>query len=121
MRPRSTTFRVLILASFAVAGAASAHATLLEAQPRAGETLAAAPERIRLRFNETLEPAFSKIVLRDGHGAAIRSGVATVETAHPDTLLLVPPSLPSGKYKLDWSTMTRDGHRTKGSVPFQVR
>ncbi len=121
MLPRTTGFWILVLVSLALASAASAHAKLLEAQPRAGQILAAAPERIRLRFNETLEAPFSKIVLRDGHGVALPSVAATVDTAHPDTLLLLPPPLPSGKYQLDWSTVTRDGHRTKGSVPFQVR
>jgi methionine-rich copper-binding protein CopC len=31
------------------------------------------------------------------------------------------PPLPTGEYHIQWTTMTRDGHKVKGEVAFKIR
>ncbi|RYE78610.1 MAG: copper resistance protein CopC, partial [Oxalobacteraceae bacterium] len=70
-----STKRFLALATFALAGAltssAFAHAKLQSSDPRAGSTLDSVPNQIRLKFNEALEPAFSRIRLSGPRGQDI--------------------------------------------------
>jgi methionine-rich copper-binding protein CopC len=104
-----------------MAHSAFAHAVLKESSPAAGAMLASQPGEIRLRFNEALEAPFSKVTLLDRQGHAVNKATATVAPEQPDTMLLVLPALPSGSYQVQWSTMTHDGHRTKGQFGFQVK
>ena len=53
--------------------------------------------------------------------ARSRPTPATVDKAHPQMLHLVSPKLAVGSYQVLWSTMTQDGHRTKGQYGFQVK
>ena len=51
----------------------------------------------------------------------VDQGDAQVD-AHDATLLEVSlPPLPSGTYQVVWSAVARDGHRTEGSFPFQIK
>ena len=80
--------------------------------------MSVAPKEIVLHFDEALEAPFCKITLKDGKGISVKTDKAIVDQAHPDTLHLVAPKLAAGSYQVQWSTMTRDGHRTKGQYGF---
>ena len=58
-------FAVLLLLSI---GPVFAHANLDRSDPPENAVLPATPGEIRLWFTEPLEPAFSKIILRDATG-----------------------------------------------------
>jgi methionine-rich copper-binding protein CopC len=117
--------RVLAAAAFAVTSAitspAFAHATLQSSDPRAGSTLAKAPSQVRLKFNEALEPAFSKIKLTGPRDSAVALAAATVDKADPSVLTVPLPALPAGEYHVLWSAMARDGHKVKGEITFKVK
>lgn len=117
--------RVLTVAAFALAGAATspvfAHAALQSSDPRSGSTLDKAPTQVRLKFNEALEPAFSKITLTGPRNAGIRIGAASVDKADPTVLTAPLPALPAGEYRVRWSTMAHDGHKAKGEITFKVK
>jgi len=120
-----TIKRILAVATFFLAGAVSAsafaHARLQSSDPRAGSTLDAAPKAVRLKFNEALEPAFSKIKLTGPHNNAIPVTAATVDKADPTVMTAPLPALASGEYHIQWSAMSHDGHKVKGEVTFKVR
>jgi methionine-rich copper-binding protein CopC len=119
---KRTVFAFFIpLLAAVMAPAALAHGVLKEASPAAGAVLDTAPAQIRLLFNEALEAGFSKITLTDGAGVVLATPAAKVEADHPDSLVLVPPVLAAGTWQVQWSTLTRDGHRTKGSYVFRVK
>lgn len=113
-------FLVTLLAAV-LAPAALAHAVLKEASPAAGAVLDTPPAQIRLLFNEALEAEFSKITLTDGAGVVLATPAAKVEPGHPESLLLETPALAAGTWQVQWSTLTRDGHRTKGGYAFRVK
>jgi methionine-rich copper-binding protein CopC len=103
------------------ASAAQAHAKLEASEPKASSELDKPPAQIRLRFNEALEPAFSKIRLIDGGNAEVRLAAIAVDKSDPKTMVATLPSLQSGQYRVQWSTVTHDGHKTRGEFSFRVR
>lgn len=102
------------------AGAALAHARLESSEPSASSTLDSAPKVLRLRFNEALEPAFSKVALQDSAGKQIVLPKVQVDKARPAEMAVPLPALAAGNYRVQWSTVTRDGHKTKGEFGFRV-
>lgn len=110
----------LVLAS-TVASSAFAHAKLQSSDPQAGSTLDSAPKQVRLKFNETLEPAFSKIQLTGPQNSDVAVGATTIDTADPTAMAAPLPQLPAGEYHIHWTAMTHDGHKVKGDVAFKVR
>lgn len=103
-----------------VSASAFAHAKLQSSDPQAGSTLARPPRQIRLKFNEALEPAFSKIELTGPRDSAIPVAAA-VDKADATVMTAALPPLSAGAYRIRWSVMTHDGHKTKGEVTFTVR
>ena len=103
------------------AGTAQAHATLQSSQPQASSTLDSAPKAIRLQFNEALEPAFSKITLSDSSTKQIPLPKTELDKADSKAMVATVPALGPGQYHVKWSTLTRDGHKTKGEFDFTVK
>jgi methionine-rich copper-binding protein CopC len=121
MFKRSIFTFLVALCGFALAPAALAHGVLENASPVAGAVLDTPPAQIRLQFNEALEASFSKITLSDAAGTVLATPAAQVEPGHPEVMVLTPPALASGAWQVNWSTLTRDGHRRKGDYSFRVK
>lgn len=81
-------------------GAAQAHAQLEASEPKAASTVDAAPKLIRLQFNERLEPAFSKISLRDAASQEVVLPKAELDKANPKALAVAVPPLAPGEYRV---------------------
>jgi methionine-rich copper-binding protein CopC len=114
--------KYLIAAVLAIgAGAAHAHAKLESSEPKASSTLERAPTALRLQFNEALEPAFSKLALHDAAGKEIALPKVQLDKAKPKEMAVPLPPLAAGNYRVQWSTVTHDGHKTKGEFGFQVK
>ena len=103
------------------ASLAQAHAKIDVAQPKADSELNAAPKEIRLHFTDTLEPAFSKIVLLDAKNAAVKLPKTVVGKADGKTMSAQLPMLGPGQYQVRWTIMTRDSHKVKGDYRFTVK
>ena len=112
---------VAAAALFAASTLAQAHAKIDTAQPPANSALAAAPAEIRLHFNETLEPAFSKIELVDAQQAAVPVPKIALDPADAKTMFALIPALAPGQYEVRWTAMTHDGHKVKGKYAFSVK
>jgi methionine-rich copper-binding protein CopC len=104
-----------------VPAAAFAHGQLESAVPSANSTVDAAPDMLRLTFNEDLESAFSTVKVTNANGAAVSKEKAKVDASNPRVLTISLPKLSSGSYSVQWAVMTHDSHRTKGTYSFQVK
>jgi methionine-rich copper-binding protein CopC len=104
-----------------VPAAAFAHGKLENAVPAAGSALDAAPDALRLTFNEDLESTFSSVKVSDANGAAVTREKAKVDASNPRVLTVALPKLSSGSYSVQWAVMTHDAHKTKGTYTFQVK
>jgi len=101
-------------------GLAHAHAFLDHADPAVGSTVHGSPPILRLWFTEGLEPAFSTIRLLDGAGQTVTTSKASVDKAAQKLLALPLPTLQPGTYKVMWSVISVDTHKTTGSFMFVV-
>jgi methionine-rich copper-binding protein CopC len=98
-----------------------AHAKVETAEPKADSELSEAPKEIRLHFSDTLEPAFTKIVLLDAKNVSIKLPRAVVDKSNAKTVSAQLPVLGAGQYLVRWSTMSRDSHKVKGEYRFIVK
>lgn len=108
------------LALLTFAGQASAHAKLIASAPAANATVAA-PQVIRLSFNENLVPAFSSFDLTKADGAkiAVKTSVSSDRKTVTGALTT---KLTPGIYKIAWhAAAAGDGHRMEGIVSFTVK
>ena len=107
------------------AGPAFAHAKLLSEVPAAEDSTAAQPApliEIRLVFSETLNLAFSKVLVTDSTGKEVALGAAALDPN--DSKVLVVPltgTLPAGEYKVDWTAVSDDGHKSTGAYVFKAQ
>lgn len=107
--------------AFAASSVAFAHAKLESSSPAANSVVTPAPTQVRIQFNEPLELPFSKIKLIDEKGTVIEASKPALDPANPKALVAPVPTLHSGAYRVQWSTVTRDGHKVKGEFSFRVK
>jgi methionine-rich copper-binding protein CopC len=109
--------RCLSLFFLTVSVAAHAHASLTRASPAAGSTVTAAPHEVALTFTDTLEAAFSNLVVTDASGVEVSQGRAQVSG---NTMRIGLKPLNVGVYKVNWRAVSTDTHKTEGSFTFQI-
>jgi methionine-rich copper-binding protein CopC len=114
------TILLAILVGLLSFGEAAAHAHLVKAVPPVGGVTATVAE-VRLTFSEAVEAKFSTIQLADAAGHLLAAPPASVDREDAHILVLaLPESLAPGEYKLTWSVVSVDTHRTGGSFVFSV-
>lgn len=99
---------------------ALAHANLQGSSPPAGGELSAAPEQVRLRFNEPVEAEFSPIEVRDQDGARVDEDDARVDPQDTRVVIVDLEELPEGSYRVEWRVTSLDGHVVEGWYGFAV-
>ena len=97
------------------------HAFPQRADPPAGAAVAVAPALVRLWFDAALEPAFSSLRIQTAHGQPINHEEGRVDPGDATLLTVRLPPLASGTYRVLWSVVARDGHRTAGTYTFTVQ
>lgn len=116
---KKLAFLLSLILAFALARAPClAHAALISASPRDGETVPSGEVVIQLRFNSRIDSKLSRLTLLK---AGDRSVVEPLETSPAsEGLKARAPDLPSGPYTLEWQILSLDGHLTQGKLNFRV-
>ncbi len=117
---------LLIAAMFVVAslwldGAAIAHAFLDHADPKVGSAVQSAPTEIKVWFTEEIEPSFSTLQVLDSAGKVIDKKDTHVDSKDKKLLIVSVAQLSPGEYKVVWSVVASDTHRTHGDFKFTVK
>lgn len=101
---------------------AFAHAHLKDQLPAEGAALEQAPEAITLNFSEGIEVNFTKVNVTDENKQTIKAGKAALDPSN-NTKVIIPveSKLAAGKYDVQWSVVSVDGHKTKGNYSFTVK
>ena len=86
-----------------------------------GHTVEASPPAVRIWFDGQIEPVFSRLRVEDADKHRVDKGDARVSSSDGTLLEVGLPSLPAGRYRVYWSVVARDGHRTEGDFPFTVK
>jgi methionine-rich copper-binding protein CopC len=97
------------------------HAYLVRSAPAARATVARAPERVQLWFNERLEPAYSRVSVWSGDGTRVDAGDVQVAASEPTRLSVGVPGLPAGRYTVKYRVLSVDGHVVEAEFAFTVR
>ena len=97
------------------------HAFPDHSEPKVGSTVSAAPAVIRIWFDGALEPAFSSLHIQNANGQQIDKGDGHVDPSDPTLLEVGLPTVSSGTYRVLWSVVARDGHRTEGNYTFTIK
>lgn len=102
-------------------GPAWGHAFPDHSEPRVGHAVAVAPGAVRIWFDGDLEPVFSTMRVENREQQRVDRGDARVDPGDSRLLEVHLPPLPPGRYRVFWSVVARDGHRTDGDFPFRVK
>ncbi|ADJ48267.1 copper resistance protein [Amycolatopsis mediterranei S699] len=102
----------------AFAGPASAHAALKSSSPAEGASLAAAPQKVELTFEEavTLQPDPISVTGPDGAKWTVSPPTVTDATI---TAAVVPTG-PAGAYTLTYKVVSDDGDKVTSAVHFTL-
>lgn len=116
--------RVLLLAIAIVimtVGVASAHASLVKAQPAPGAVLATAPSEVRLTYDEDVDPNFSEIQVLDKSLNRVDNNDPKAVSGDSKQLVITLKPLSDGTYTVAWKALSStDGHITRGNYAFSV-
>jgi copper resistance protein C len=115
----------IVLFSFILINAwprvAWAHAFPDHSEPKVGSTVTVAPTIVRIWFDGALEPAFSTLHVQNANGQQVDKGDGRVDPSDPTLLEVSIPPISSGTYRVIWSVVARDGHRTEGNYTFTIK
>jgi copper transport protein len=98
------------------AGEASAHASLVFAEPRDSTVLAQAPKTVRLRFNESVTAGAVKLIDASGK---LRTD-AVIDAKDEAINIALPAELPGGTQIVSYRVISADGHPVAGSITFSI-
>ena len=99
------------------AGPASAHATLISSDPVEGAVLDAAPDQIRLTFDEAVAAVPDGAQVFDAEGAPVAASAAATGT---ELAVSLTEQVGPGTYVVVWRVVSEDGHPVSGSLTFSV-
>jgi len=97
-----------------------AHAFPDHAEPRVGAVITISPTIVRIWFDGILEPRFSTLQVRNTSGQQVDRGDGHVDESDQTLLEVNLPALSPGTYRVFWSVVARDGHRTQGDYTFTL-
>lgn len=107
---------VAVFLSVFNAGAAFAHASLIESDPVDGSVSNAAPKSITLRFSEPVRPLVARLIRPGGHTDVLKDIGEKGDTI----VLTLPDSLEKGTHVLSWRVTSSDGHPIGGGLVFSI-
>lgn len=100
------------------AGAASAHATRVSADPAPDSSLDKGPDRVSGTFNEQLQTSFAAMTVVGPDGNLWSTGPTEIQGAVASVGLR--PLGPVGTYTVNYRVTSADGHVVSGSWSFRL-
>lgn len=113
--------RVLATLLLILPAVAFAHTRFLMSEPAPDDTLATAPQAVRLWFSHPVEADFSRIEVTNSGGQRVDNKDVARDADDAKALRVTLPTLTSGKYQVNWTAVSADGHRVKGTFSFSVQ
>jgi methionine-rich copper-binding protein CopC len=118
---RTATALLFTVFLLIIPSAARGHAYPDHADPKVGATISASPNRVSIWFDSELEPDFSTIMVHNSQNTMVDNRDGRVNPSDATLLEVSVPRLPPGRYRVIWSVVARDGHRTAGDYSFSIK
>ena len=97
------------------------HMRLKSSVPAANDTLRAAPSTIELTFSEQPEVTVTRLTLVDPASRSVAVAKPIVAATDPMTITAsVDGALKPGRYRIDWTSMSKDGHAVRGNIGLTI-
>jgi copper transport protein len=109
-----------VLAAATLAPAAVAHSVLIATEPGRGRTVAEAPDRVLLRFDEGVETAVGDLRVYNGSGEPVDTGEIT-QPRPEEVVVAVEDGLARGTYTVAWHAISADSDPISGAFVFHVQ
>ncbi|HEF8774246.1 copper homeostasis periplasmic binding protein CopC [Providencia manganoxydans] len=101
---------------------AFAHAHLKDQLPAEGAAVEQTPESITLNFSEGIEVNFAKVKVTGPNDNVVKTGKPELDPNNDTKVIVsIESKLAAGKYDVNWSVVSVDGHKTKGEYSFTVK
>ena len=97
---------------------AMAHAIIVDAVPANGAVVHGTSLEVRLRYNNRIDHARSRLLLLDPYGK--ERPVPIAADSPTDQLKATVKDVAPGEYRLRWQVLALDGHITRGDILFTV-
>jgi copper transport protein len=126
MRLRRLAGAGVLVATVASAGLslgpapADAHAELISTEPASGEQLDAAPERVVLRFSESVDVSDDAVEVLTAGGDRVDVGDPGHLDGERSSVAVDLPDLDDGTYVVSWRVLSSDNHPVSGAFTFGV-
>lgn len=117
---RWSSLAVIAVGLLLMGTSAWGHAFPDHSEPRVGWTVEKPPTQVKIWFDGAIEPVFSTIKVVNADGQQVDKQDGQVSRADHTLLEVGLPPLPPGKYRVFWSVVAIDTHRTEGDYPFTV-
>jgi methionine-rich copper-binding protein CopC len=117
---RAAAAALVVLAITFLSETAHAHALLQTASPSVGGSVAGSPATIVLNFSEGVEERYAQVSV-SGPGGAVSVSRPVHGSAKSTLSVKVGQTLKPGRYRVHWSVVSVDTHKTQGSFSFEVR
>jgi methionine-rich copper-binding protein CopC len=121
LKHRTACALFIIVFLFVLPGLSQGHAFPDHSDPRVGSTVSSSPTTVRIWFDSDLEPAFSTLMVHSSNHEMVDKRDSRVSPDDPKLLEVSVPRLPPGTYRVIWSVVARDGHRTTGDYTFTIK
>jgi methionine-rich copper-binding protein CopC len=121
MKLRTAALLFFLSLLLAFPGVSQGHAFPDHSDPKVGATVSGSPAGVRIWFDGDLEPIFSTITVQDSGGRKVDKGNGRVNPSNAALLEISLAPLPAGTYRVFWSVVARDGHRTMGDYTFVIK
>jgi copper transport protein len=120
MRRALSALAIVAVLLLALAGPASAHASLDSSDPANGAVLTQSPTQISLKFDESVEIALGAVRLYDGSGDELDVGAAHHPNGDNTQVVVSTSPLRDDAYVVAWRVVSADSHPVNGAFTFQV-
>ncbi len=126
MRLRRLAGAGVLVAAVATAGLAlgpapaDAHAELISTEPASGEQLDVAPERVVLRFSESVDVSDDAVEVLTAGGDRIDVGDPGHLDGERSSVAVDLPDVDDGTYVVSWRVLSSDSHPVSGAFTFGV-
>jgi methionine-rich copper-binding protein CopC len=117
MKPIALPLAVIALLLGLAPGAAHAHSMVTSSTPADNATVAPSPARIDVMFDAPMRIVSVTLRGEDGTEYAVSPVGGRAASDH---LVVEPPRLPAGDYRLEWRGLSGDGHSVSEDLSFRV-